>query len=306
MKQFLTTLTALALFVPLRLSAEEIAPAPAKGRPASALVSLKLDAAATGHTPFKARGLSAGGISVTQAAVGITVPLPPLGEGTYPSVGLDYREYSLDRDANTPLPDRLKSLKAQFTVVRVLNPDWTLIASTGMGVHEAGSTFSSRGLGVGALAIANRKISPTFDAGFGAVYDSLANGTGRMLPVATFEWRAAPEWRVFLGFPRTGAAWQVNPGVSLELVAEADFGSFHVQDDPLPAGTGKPALNRTRLEYQALRVGLAGAWQLTPHRSLRVTAGAVPLLNADYHRRHYKLSSERAAPFVSFALEQKL
>jgi hypothetical protein len=267
---------------------------------------LTLDAAATGHTPFKARGVSAGGISVTQAAAGITVPLPPLGEGTFPSVGLDYRDYSLDRDARTPLPSRLKSLEAQFTVVRILNASWTLIGSTNVGVHEAGSTFSSRGFGIGALAIANRKISPTLDAGFGLVYDSLANGSGRLLPVATFAWRAAPDWRLFLGFPRTGAAWRVSPSLSLEFVAEADFGSFHVQDDPLPAAAGRPALDHTRLEYQALRVGTAAVWQLAPHRSLRATVGAVPLLNADYHRRHYKLSSDRVAPFASLALEQKL
>lgn len=69
------------------------------------------------------------------------------------------------------------------------------------GVHNADSGFSSKGFGVGVIAIASRKFTPNFGAGFGFVYNSLSKGTGRMMPVATFNWTPAPAWRVSSASP---------------------------------------------------------------------------------------------------------
>jgi len=305
-------LLALALSAALPLAAQNptsSAPsAPAttpSGRPANVLVTLKFDTAYTGHAPFTARNAPAGGFSVAQAGAEIAVPLPPLRSDIFPIVSLKYRHYSLDRDAGTPLPDRLSSLNAAFTVFTKIDADWSLLASVSPGVHNAGSTFSSKGFGVGVLAIASRKFTPEFGAGFGFVYNSLSKSTGRILPVATLNWTPALAWRVTLGFPRTGVIYTASKTLDLEFTAEADFGSFYVKDDPLPGGLNKPALNRTRLEYQALRVGPALAWQASPTFSARVSAGAVPLLRADYHQRNYRASADRAAIYVSAALEWK-
>lgn len=299
----------LPLLAALPLTAQNLAtPAAetaASGRPASSRLTLKASTAFTGHTPFEARGASAGGFAVAQYGAELALPLPPLGAGSFPVVSLKFQDYHLDRDAGTPLPGRLKSLSAGFTLVSRLDADWTLLTSASPGFHDAGPTFSSKGFGVGVIAIANRKFSSTFGAGFGVVYDSLSKGTGRILPVATFNWQPAPAWRVSLGFPRTGVFYTVSPTLEAEFTAEADFGSFYVHDDPLQAGLNKPALNRTRLEYQALRVGPAVTWRATPTFSGRASVGAVPLLNGDYHRRHYRVKSERVAPYVSAALDYK-
>ncbi len=275
------------------------------GRPSDALVTLKFDTAYTGHTPFTARGTSAGGFSVAQAGFEIAVPLPPIGSEIFPIVSLKYRHYSLDRDAGTPLPEKLQSLSAAFTVFTKLDADWSLLASVSPGLHNAGSTFSSKGFGVGVIAIASRKFTPTFGAGFGFVYDSLSRGTGRILPVATFNWQPDPAWRVTLGFPRTGVIYTASKTLDIEFTAEADFGTFYVQDDPLPGGLNKPALNRTRLEYQALRLGPALAWRASPTFSARASIGAVPLLRADYHQRNYRATADRAALYASVAFEWK-
>lgn len=302
----LSSLSALAALPLAAQNPASSAPAAAPfGRPSTSAVTLKFDTAVTGHTPFEARGTSAGGFSVAQFGTEVAVPLAPLGSGTYPILSLRYRDYSLDRDTGTPLPDRLKSLSAGFTVFSKLDADWSLLASVSPGVHNAGSTFSSKGFGVGVLAIASRKFTPDFGAGFGFVYDSLSKGTGRIIPVATFNWKPAPDWRVSLGFPRTGVFYTATPTIELEFTAEADFGSFYVTDDPLPAGLNKPALNRTRLEYQAVRVGPAVTWRATPTLSARASVGAVPVLNADYHLRNYRVKSERTAPYASAALEWK-
>ncbi len=298
--------SALPLFAQNPTSSAPTAPAttPA-GRPSNALVTLKFDTAYTGQTPFTARNAPAGGFSVAQAGAEIAVGLPPIGSDIFPIVSLKFRRYSLDRDAGTPLPDRLQSLSAAFTVFTKLDADWSLLASVSPGVHNAGSTFSSKGFGIGVIAIASRKFTPEFGAGFGFVYDSLSKGTGRILPVATLNWTPAPAWRVTLGFPRTGVIYAVSKTLDVEFTAEADFGSFYVQDDPLPGGRNKPALNRTRLEYQALRVGPALAWKASPTFSARASVGAVPLLRADYHQRNYRASADRAAAYVSAALEWK-
>jgi hypothetical protein len=93
------------------------APLPtSSGRPASAAVTLKFDTAYTGDTPFAARGTSVGNFSVAQFGAEIVVPLPPVGGSIFPILSLRYRDYSLDRDTLTPIPDRLKSLSAAFTV----------------------------------------------------------------------------------------------------------------------------------------------------------------------------------------------
>lgn len=282
------------------------APAPtASGRPATAAVTLKFDTAYTGDTPFTARGAYAGSFSVAQFGTEVAVPLPPLGGDIFPIVSLKYRHYSLDRDAATPLPDRLQSLSGALTVFTKLDADWSLLASVSPGVHSAGSTFSSKGFGVGVLALASRKFTPEFGAGFGFVYDSLSKGTGRIIPVATFNWTPAPAWRVTLGFPRTGVIYTFSPELDFEFTAEADFGSFYVTDDPLPGGRNKPALNRTRLEYQSLRVGPALAWRASPTLSARASIGAVPLLRADYHQRNYRATADRTAPYASAGLEWK-
>ena len=302
----LFTTTALAALPLAAQNPASSAPAPtASGRPATAAVTLEFDTAYTGDTPFTARGASAGSFSVAQFGTEVAVPLPPLGGDIFPIVSLKYRHYSLDRDAATPLPDRLQSLSGALTVFTKLDADWSLLASVSPGVHSAGSTFSSKGFGVGVLALASRKFTPEFGAGFGFVYDSLSKGTGRIIPVATFNWTPAPAWRVTLGFPRTGVIYTFSPELDFEFTAEADFGSFYVTDDPLPGGRNKPALNRTRLEYQSLRVGPALAWRASPTLSARASIGAVPLLRADYHQRNYRATADRTAPYASAGLEWK-
>ena len=298
-----------AMLAALPLAAQNpasAAPVPTlSGRPATSAVTLKLNTAFTGDTPFAARGTSAGSFSVAQFAAEIAVPLPPIAGNVYPIVSLSYRAYSLDREPGTPLPDHLQSFGTAFTVFSKLDADWSLLASVSPAVHNSGTSFSAKGFGVGTLAIASRKFTPDFGAGFGFVYDSLSKGTGRIIPVATFNWTPATAWRVTLGFPRTGVFYSLNPALDFEFTAEADFGSFYVTEDPLPAGRNKPALNRTRLEYQAVRVGPAIAWRASPTLSARASVGAVPILNAEYHQRNYRVKSERAAPYASAAVDWK-
>ena len=129
----LTALAAMATFAALPLAAQNpasSAPAPTvSGRPANSAVTLKFDTAYTGDTPFEARGTSAGSFSVAQFGTEIAVPLPPLGGDFFPILSLEYRHYSLDRDAGTPLPDRLQSLSGALTVFTKLDADWSLLAS---------------------------------------------------------------------------------------------------------------------------------------------------------------------------------
>ena len=268
-------------------------------------LGLQLDSAATGHTALEARGGPAGGFSVRQFGAKFSLPLRPLDQRWFPSVGLRYQRYDLDLDPGTPLPAHLHSLGLSLNLAGSLAPDWSFFGSVSPRLANAGDGFSSRGLGVGVIAIASRRFSPEFGGGFGFVYDSLARGTGRIIPVATFDWTPAPGWRVFLGFPRTGASWQVRADLKAEFVAEADFGSFHVADEPAPAGPGRPALDRTRLEYQAGRVGPALTWRASSTFSTRLAAGVVPFLNAEYRQRNYKLKSERTPGFASLELDWK-
>lgn len=274
------------------------------GRPASARISLALESGFTGQTDLEARGAAAGGISIFQTSARINVPLPPLSAQWFPGVSLRYRHHRLDREAGTPLPGDLQSLSLGLNAYGVLSPDWTFIGTVSPGVAGAGG-LGSRGFGVGVMGLALRKFSPDLSAGFGLRYDSLARGSTRILPIATFDWAPAPGWKAFLGFPRTGASWRIDNSWSAEFTAEMDFGSFQMNDDPLPAGRNKPPLNRTRLEYKAVRVGPALKWEASPDLSARLGAGIVPFLEAEYEQRGYKLKSGGATGFASIELDWK-
>ncbi len=304
MNTLTSRLTLLAAVGALLFPAAAVAAAPS-GRPASAKVSLTVESGFTGSTDLEARGAPAGGLSVSQASARINVPLPPLSASWFPGVSLRYRHHRLDRDAGTPLPGDLRSLSLGLNAYGVLSPEWTFIGSVSPGFGNAGGGFGSRGFGVGVMAIAMRKFDSDLSAGFGLRYDSLARGSTRILPVATFDWAPAPGWKAFLGFPRTGASWAMDKEWSAEFTAEMDFGSFYVMDDPSPAGRNKPALNRTRLEYKAVRVGPALKWQAAPDFSARLGAGIVPFLEAEYEQRGFKLKSGGATGFASIELDWK-
>ncbi|MBI5688554.1 MAG: hypothetical protein HZC55_00545 [Verrucomicrobia bacterium] len=267
--------------------------------------SLLLEGAFTGNVGVEARGAPAGGMAVAQYGARLSVPLPAVDQRWFPSIGVRYRQHDLDRDPGTPVPDTLRSLSLSLNARGSLSPDWSLFGSISPGYGNAGGGFTERGFGVGVMALATRKFSADVSAGFGLRYDSLARGSTRLLPIATFDWSPAPGWRAFLGFPRTGVSWTISPEVSAEFVAEMDFGSYAVADDPLPAGRNKPALNRSRLEYQAVRVGPALTWQMAPAWRVRLGAGIVPVLEAEYESRDYRLRSDGTAGFASLELDWK-
>jgi hypothetical protein len=265
-----------------------------------------VDGAVTDHTDFVARGGPAGGFSVTQASARLSLPLAPIDQRWFPAVSFRYRHLALDRDPGTPIPETLKSLSVSLSASGVLSPDWSFFGSVSPGLADAGGGFTSRGLGIGVIAIATRRFADDFSGGLGVVYDSLARGTGRIFPVATLDWRPAPGWRAFLGFPRTGVAWQVSEALRAEFVGEADFGSFHVASDPAPGGGNRPPLDRTRLEYQAVRVGPALTWQAAPAFRARLAAGVVPVLDVEYRKRNYELKSDTTAAFASLEFTWRL
>ena len=77
-----------------------------------------------------------------------------------------------------------------------------------------------------------------------------------------------------------------------------------MKEDPAPAAAAaRPPLDRTRLDWQALRVGPAVTWRFAPSASLRLAAGLVPILEVEYRQRGSNLEADRLAGFASAALE---
>lgn len=273
------------------------------GRPAAARVGLTMDAAFTGRVDFIAAGAAAGDMRVTQTGAKLSSPLPPLGGGWFPLVSVRYRQHNLDTAAGTPLPQHFQALSAGLGLFGNLNPDWSLFASVSPGVANAGSGFTSKGMSVGVIAVASRTFGKNFSAGAGFVFDSLARGSGRLIPVATFDWSPEPGWKVGVGYPRLGVSWEPGQSLKAEFGAEGDFGSFYVTEDPRTPRPGQVRLDRTRLEYRAVRVGPAVTWKPDPLVSLRLGAGVVPMVRADYEARNYELRSEKAPGFASLELD---
>ncbi|MBL9214419.1 MAG: hypothetical protein JNG83_02975 [Opitutaceae bacterium] len=294
MKTYSVWMMAAAGALALPILAQE----PGRERPRAP--SLRVDAAFTASADLEARGAPAGGMAVARTGVSAELPLPALDSGTWPTLGFRYQEHRLDREAGAPLPDRLKSLSLNLAVAHRLGEEWTLIGAVSPGFSEAGSGFSSAGLHVGVFALANRRISPALTAGIGFAYDSLSRGgSGRVIPVAGLDWAPADGWRVTLGYPRAGLAYEFTPDLTFEFKVEADFASYRVNDDPGGGPAGRPALDRTVVEYEGLLVGPAVAWRAAPGFTARISAGLAPRVSAEYRRRGYELKATDTVGYVS-------
>ena len=93
-------------------------------------------------------------------------------------------------------------------------------------------------------------------AGFGKTLLLKSFAEAKGLPYRR-DWSPEPGWKVWVGYPRTGVSWEPSQALKAEFVAEADFGSFYVTEDPRTPRPGQVRLDRTRLEYRAVRVGPA-------------------------------------------------
>jgi len=263
--------------------------------------SVKVDTSVIGKTGVETGGVSAGDVAVSKVGVELTQPLPPLGDNFFPSVGLSYTTLFLDLGAGTALPERLHTVSVPISVFKTFDEKWSGLASVSPDLSNAGTSFSREGFGVSFFTMATYSFSETLRASFGLAGDTMASGFGALLPVVAAEWKFATDWTLNVGFPSTGISWQATDKLKLSAKFLADFGTFYVEEDPLPGLLGKPSLKDTKLDYMSISVGLGADYKLTNSLTVGATVGALIYRKANYDSRNYELSSEGSAAYFGLS-----
>jgi len=279
------------------------------GTPAAEGIGLTLNVtgSAAGKTKLKAGSAGYGEVSSGEFALNLSQSIA-LSPDSGLDVGLGYQRTSLDLKPEArvvPLPERLQSVTLGLGYNQKLGTDWSALVGTSAGYHTAGSSgFSKKGFGVDVFALGLYNVNPTLQLALGGGFSSLAHGLNRFGPAVGLSWQATSKWSIAFGYPTTGVTYKFSEALSLGLVGEGVFGTYYVEKDPLPGATGKPALDRTTLEYFDVRLGLAATWKITPVFSLVTKVGSVLARQYDYHQRNFKLKSEGTAAYFSLGVSR--
>ena len=263
--------------------------------------TLKYESVYAGNTQLEANSVNVGEVAVTRHIASLNVPLKQLSSSTFPSFGLEYSGFYLDKSGDVPLSDELQSLSASLGVLQKLNERWTLISSVSPGLHNAGSSFSTKGFGFGVFALANYKVSETLTLGAGFVYDSLSESIP-LMPIVGARWNFANGWEFTLAFPSTRVTYAASSKLKLRASLDLDVGSFHVENDPGTGAASQPSLRDTVLDYTAISTGIGADYVLTDDLTLSATLGYNFSRTANYDERDYEIEAKDGAPTARLGL----
>ena len=218
-----------------------------------------------------------------------------LTDATKLNYGVAWSVYDFSRPVTMAAPDRLQKITVALGATHRLNPRWLLIANIEPGLYGdlqggARDAFNAPVLGL-ATYLQSRELAWSF----GLRADPFSDNP--VIPIVGVNWKFAPQWEFTLGFPRAGFGYTVSPALKLGLGATVQGGSFHLADDPRPAGPGL-RLDDTYLDYREIRVGLNVNYQFNEALSLAVEAGTITDQKLDYYERGYTLNGDAAAYFT--------
>ena len=220
------------------------------------------------------------------------------------SVGMQYEMISIGGENGAgnglPLPTRLQSVAATFSLHRRLAPPWGLSVAVIPGLHDAGTSLSSKGFGLGARLVFFKQASPTLDYGFGLVYNSLSHDY-RLFPGFGLNWKPAGRWTATLGFPKTSVAYGLSEAVRLSLALSGEGGTYHVREVRWSQPVSQPLADST-LEYAEGRIGLALEWKAAPGLAVEISGGAVLGRRFEYVARNFRMRAHGPTPFAAIAV----
>lgn len=189
-----------------------------------------------------------------------------------------------------PLPEDVEAVGLSFLATkdlsREIGPGWSAMALVTPGFASDAGKVNGDSFNLFALATLGREVSPTFSWSFGVIGRTRADTP--VLPVLGLDWRFAPDWKLTVGFPRTGVAYQFTSRLSLTAGVTVQGGTYHIAKAPAPG------LTDTYLDYREIRAGVGAAYQITPRLSLVLDGGVTVDRNFDYYDRGVELDGKSA------------
>ena len=258
----------------------------------------------TGDTKLTSGNARYGAVSSRDFGTAISQNIT-VAPGSELGVGLSYSRTAFELpkgNGAAPLPERVQSLAVDLSYSQQFSETWSGLLAATPGYHSAGSGFSSKGFGVSVVALGIYQFNPALSIAAGFGYDSLATGRNKFGPGVGLDWKASKTWTFSFGYPKTGITYLFSETLSLSLLAEGNFGTYHVEKDPLPAAAGKPRLNDTQLEYYDTRLGLSANWKVSKQLVLSTSLGRVVDRSFDYHQRKFKIKSDEGTGYASLSL----
>lgn len=218
--------------------------------------------------------------------------------------GASWTGYALHRSGAAAVPGNLQEIAFEIGMMRVVDPQWRLIASARPGLYGDLNEDAGAALNVPVVLLASYAHSRDLTWSLGVRANRFSDNP--VLPLAGVDWRFAPGWKFVIGYPRAGLDYEASPALRLGLGVTVQGGDFHVTKDPRTGpGASGLRLSDTWLSYREIRVGLGVERRLGGSLVLNVDAGVVADQKFDYHERDYMLGGDSAF-FVALGLGTRL
>lgn len=250
---------------------------------------------------LKSGGVRYGDVSSQEISAAFNQTIP-VADHALLGVGLGYDRTALNfSGAPVPLPNRLQSVAVDVSYSQRFSETFAGVVGVNSGYHNAGTGFSSKGLGTLVAVGGIYRLSPTLSLSAGGGYDSLAHGR-RYSTALSVDGRLGEKWRFSAGYPKTSVTYLFSDAFEVSAIAAGSFHTYYVDRDPRPGLVGKPTLDRTTLEYNDTRVGIAATYKFANQLTLTGTVGAIVDRQFDYHQRNFKLRADDTAAYGSVGL----
>lgn len=271
--------------------------APVVSTEASPIIAVAVSGSVSGKTGMKHNRDRLGEVGVDAWQCGVTgSPFEGL------NVGLSYEDYRFRVGKGAlAVPEHLRSLSLPVSYSRELFGNWTMLAMAAPTFNTAGGegVLSSDGLGITTGVGVRWQATPELALSLGLAYDSMAQGSLRVLPIVGIEWGMSRSWTLNVGFPETSLVYSVTDSLKLALKLEGTGGSYHVSREP--DASARTGLAGSKLEYYDVRLGLCTSYVVGKDTTLALSVGQVLHREFDYHRAGYKLKSRNTAPYIGFS-----
>jgi hypothetical protein len=208
-------------------------------------------------------GLDRASLRVTSLELKTGAPLL-LGESFKLLFSLDLARSDLNFRSAGGFQDLvLYVLEPGLAAIVELNEDWSVFAKAGPRLASDLISIESDDIGLSALFVANRALSPNLRINLG-IFARLGFGNDLIVPAVGLSWDISPQWRLDLQAPAPRLTW--SPSRLLSLSAEFGFlpGQWHARiKDPQSGQRVSGFLDRrgSRASLSA-DVALGGGWRL--------------------------------------------
>jgi hypothetical protein len=185
----------------------------------------------------------------------------PLSKELFLQLSAGYHRFDFGFTTGSLTPQNLQSVNMGLGLGYNVDEKWSVLASFSPQIQQVNDWEDSPYVNfIGALVATykwNRDLTVVF--GLTIVPDNTIDVP--VLPLAGVRWAFADKWTLQVGVPQTSIKYALTDKLNLWSQASVDGGTFRTGDDYGDAA-GRPDLNRRKVSYTEVRVGVGADYEL--------------------------------------------